>query len=37
MSCSSAHLLAMLLAEMEHQTAVDTTEGPPAPMGQRGA
>jgi membrane protein len=24
-------------AEMEHQTAVDTTEGPPAPMGQRGA
>jgi membrane protein len=24
-------------AEMEHQTRVDTTEGPPAPMGQRGA
>jgi membrane protein len=24
-------------AEMEHQTAVDTTEGPPAPMGHRGA
>jgi membrane protein len=24
-------------AEMEHQTAVDTTEGPPAPMGRRGA
>jgi membrane protein len=24
-------------AEMEHQTAVDTTEGPPAPMGERGA
>ena len=24
-------------AEMEHQTAVDTTRGPPAPMGQRGA
>jgi len=24
-------------AEMEHQTAVDTTEGPPKPMGQRGA
>jgi membrane protein len=24
-------------AEMEHQTAVDTTEGPPVPMGQRGA
>jgi membrane protein len=24
-------------AEMEHQTAVDTTDGPPAPMGQRGA
>jgi membrane protein len=24
-------------AEMEHQTSVDTTEGPPAPMGQRGA
>jgi membrane protein len=24
-------------AEMEHQTARDTTEGPPAPMGRRGA
>ena len=24
-------------AEMEHQTAMDTTDGPPAPMGQRGA
>lgn len=24
-------------AEIEHQTAVDTTEGPPAPMGKRGA
>jgi membrane protein len=24
-------------AEMEHQTAVDTTKGPPKPMGQRGA
>jgi membrane protein len=24
-------------AEMEHQTAVDTTEGRPAPMGRRGA
>jgi membrane protein len=24
-------------AEMEHQTAVDTTEGPPSPMGKRGA
>jgi membrane protein len=24
-------------AEMEHQTAIDTTEGPPAPMGKRGA
>lgn len=24
-------------AEMEHQTAVDTTNGPPAPMGERGA
>lgn len=24
-------------AETEHQTAVDTTEGPPAPMGERGA
>ncbi len=24
-------------AEMEHQTAVDTTAGPPKPMGQRGA
>jgi membrane protein len=24
-------------AEMEHQTAMDTTEGPPAPIGRRGA
>jgi membrane protein len=24
-------------AEMEHQTGMDTTEGPPAPMGRRGA
>jgi membrane protein len=24
-------------AEMEHQTSCDTTEGPPVPMGQRGA
>jgi membrane protein len=24
-------------AEMEHQTSVDTTDGPPVPMGQRGA
>lgn len=24
-------------AETEHQTAIDTTEGPPAPMGERGA
>jgi len=24
-------------AETEHQTAVDTTQGPPAPMGERGA
>ena len=24
-------------AEMEHQTAIDTTVGPPKPMGQRGA
>ncbi|MBV8740446.1 MAG: hypothetical protein JOZ12_01610, partial [Sinobacteraceae bacterium] len=24
-------------AEMEHQTAVDTTDGQPVPMGQRGA
>ena len=24
-------------AEAEHQTAVDTTRGPPAPMGERGA
>lgn len=24
-------------AEMEHQTTMDTTEGPPAPMGRRGA
>ena len=28
---------AQINAEMEHQTAVDTTEGPPAPMGKRGA
>lgn len=28
---------AELNAEMEHQTAVDTTTGPPLPMGQRGA
>ncbi len=28
---------AELNAEMEHQTAEDTTSGPPAPMGERGA
>ena len=28
---------AKLNAEMEHQTAVDTTTGEPQPMGQRGA
>jgi membrane protein len=28
---------AELNAEIEHQTAVDTTIGPPKPMGQRGA
>jgi len=28
---------AQINAEMERQTKVDTTEGPPAPMGQRGA
>ena len=28
---------AELDAEMEHQTARDTTTGPPEPMGQRGA
>lgn len=28
---------AELNAEMEHQTAVDTTTGPPEPMGERGA
>lgn len=28
---------AELNAEMEHQTAMDTTTGPPQPMGQRGA
>jgi membrane protein len=28
---------AELNAEAEHQTAVDTTRGPPAPMGERGA
>lgn len=30
-------LCAELTAEIEHQTAVDTTVGPPAPMGARGA
>ena len=24
-------------AQTEHQTAIDTTRGPPAPMGKRGA
>jgi membrane protein len=28
---------AKINAELEHQTAVDTTEGPPAPCGERGA
>ena len=28
---------AELDAEMEHQTAKDSTEGPPKPMGKRGA
>jgi uncharacterized BrkB/YihY/UPF0761 family membrane protein len=28
---------AELNAEMEHQTATDTTEGPPRPLGERGA
>jgi membrane protein len=28
---------AKINAELEHQTAVDTTEGPPAPRGERGA
>jgi membrane protein len=28
---------AELDAEMEHQTAMDTTEGPPKPLGARGA
>jgi membrane protein len=28
---------AELNAEMEHQTARDSTTGPPKPMGQRGA
>ena len=28
---------AQINAEMEHQTMVDTTEGPPKPMGKRGA
>ncbi|HTW38729.1 MAG TPA: YihY/virulence factor BrkB family protein [Steroidobacteraceae bacterium] len=33
----SVVLGAELNAEMEHQTAVDTTTGPPQPMGERGA
>ena len=28
---------AELNAEMEHQTAIDSTTGPPRPMGERGA
>jgi membrane protein len=28
---------AELNAEMEHQTAVDSTTGPPQPLGERGA
>jgi membrane protein len=28
---------AKINAELEHQTAVDTTEGRPAPRGERGA
>jgi membrane protein len=28
---------AELNSEIEHQTAVDTTEGPPKPLGYRGA
>jgi membrane protein len=28
---------AQINAEMERQTKIDTTEGPPVPMGQRGA
>lgn len=28
---------AAINAEMEHQTALDSTTGPPLPMGERGA
>ena len=37
LSCIVILLGAELDAEMEHQTARDTTTGPPAPMGARGA
>lgn len=37
LSCIVILLGAELDAEMEHQTACDTTTGPPAPMGARGA
>jgi membrane protein len=37
LSCIVILLGAELDAEMEHQTACDTTRGPPAPMGARGA
>jgi membrane protein len=37
LSCIVILLGAELDAEMEHQTAHDTTTGPPAPMGARGA
>lgn len=37
LSVSVVLLGAELNAEIEHQTAVDTTTGPPAPLGQRGA
>jgi membrane protein len=37
LSCIVILLGAELDAEMEHQTACDTTTGPPAPMGVRGA
>lgn len=37
LSCVILLLGAELNAEMEHQTAIDSTTGPPAPMGERGA
>jgi membrane protein len=37
LTCFLVLLGAEINSEAEHQTAHDTTEGPPRPMGQRGA